>query len=101
MLGEYSEAVALYSLPDLLEAQRVLAHANDDARGKPGPKTIYSVMDDRMVAAVYVAAQCEGSMADADGRYSPEPIATVNGRSVVVLQVQRNPWFDDITIPTT
>lgn len=84
--GQEPQSLEDYSLGEMLEAGRVV-HETDDRRRAEGTSTVvHSVCDDRLVAALYLAANHHG-----DSPRSPTPVCTVDGKVVVVVRPESHP----------
>lgn len=73
-------SLAEYSLRDLLDANHAVRAHNSEPRGPDGKRTIHTVCDDRLVAALYVATHYRPSPAE-----EPEPIVLLPDRVLLCV----------------
>lgn len=81
--GEYPDLQS-YSLPQMIEATRLVQAANDEEVGKPGIHTVSTVCADRLIAALYVHTWFPVCQQDDDGI---ESIVSDGKKALVLIRV--------------
>jgi hypothetical protein len=78
--GDEKPAPINYGLEEMLEANRIIKQANDDAESVKGARYIHVTFDPRAIAAFYVASNYEGGSPE-----EPNVITMVNDRVLLMV----------------